>query len=264
MTKQLLKISRIAKIAFLSVVLCPLSSGFAQNDEAKIDEPRTNIEKWVEARQLLSKEASDWREQHETMTFRVNLLKEEIEALEKQIEDSRKDVSLADAKRSEMKAEENRLRAAVKVVQDIVPRYEQIILNLSRVFPQPLLERTKSLLAQIPKDPQNTTLSTSDRIILILGILNEVDKFNGNITVASELREIDTGDTVEVKTLYLGLAQAYFVDSNQQYAKSGSLVGGEWVWVEQNDHAHDIWTAIAMYENVIKPALFINLPVTIN
>ena len=262
----IMNISRIAKIAALIAVLCPLSSSssFAQSNGAKVDETRTIIEKWVESRQLISKETSDWHEQKAIMTFKINLLKEEIEDLKKQIEDSRKDVSLADAKRSEMEAVENSLRSAAQVVEDIVPRYEQNLLRLSRSFPQPLLGKTKNLLAQIPSDPEKTTLTAGERINHILGILNEMGKFNGTVTVTSELREIDTGKTVEVKSLYLGLAQAYFVDSNQQYAKSGRLADGEWVWEEQNEHAHDIWTAIAMYENVVKPALFIKLPVTIN
>jgi len=259
-----MNISQIAKIAALGAALCPLSSSFAQSNGANANEPPTIIEKWVESRQLISQETSDWREQKEIMTFKINLLKEEIEALDKQIEDSRKDVSLVDAKRSEMEAEENKLRSAAQVVQDVVPRYEQKLLRLSRSFPTPLLDKTKALLAQIPSDPEKTTLTAGERIIHILGILNEMGKFNGSVTVASELREIDTGDTVEVKTLYLGLAQAYFVDSNQQYAKSGRLAEGKWVWEEQNEHAHEIWSAIAMYENVIKPALFIELPITIN
>lgn len=259
-----MNISHIAKFAALSMVLSPLASSFAQNSNNQVEETRSIIEKWVETRQLMSKEASNWREQKEIMSFKINLLKEEIKALEQQIADSRKDVNLADAKRAEMEGEENKLRTAAQVVKKEVPRYEQNLLRLSKSFPKPLLDKTGSLLAQIPSDPNKTTLSVGERVILILGILNEVDKFNGNVTVVSELREIDTGDTVEVKTLYLGLAQAYFVDSNQQYAKTGSLIDGEWAWTEQNEYAHDIWSAIAMYENVIKPALFIELPITIN
>ncbi len=259
-----MNILQFAKFAALGTALIASATGFAQSSSNNIDQPSSMVETWVDARQILSQETNDWREQKNIMSFKINLLKVEIKALEEQIEESRKDVAQADAKRLEMEAEESKLRSAALVVENAVARYEQSILRLANSFPQPLLDKISSLLAQIPTDSADSSLTVGDRTIIILGILNEVDKFNANVTVVNELREIDTGNTVEVKTLYLGLAQAYFVDSNQQHAKSGRLAEGEWVWTEQNAHAHDIWTAIAMYENVVKPATFIELPITIN
>ena len=251
-------------MAALGTALTVSAGSFAQNSSQNIEETPSIIENWVNTSQLISQEASDWRERKVIMTFKINLLIKEIKALEEQIEESRKDVALADAKRLEMEVEEKKLRSASEVVEDAVPRYEQNLLRLAKSFPGPLLEKTSSLLAQMPADAEKTSLTGVERVNIILGILSEVDKFNGAVTVVSELREIDTDKTVEVKTLYLGLAQAFFVDSNQQFAKAGRLDGGQWVWTEQNDYAHDIWRAIAMYENVIKPALFIQLPITIN
>ena len=251
-------------MAALVTALTASAGSYAQNSSYTMGETPSMIEKWVNTSQLISQEASDWREQKVIMTFKINLLIKEIKALEEQIEESRKDVALADAKRIEMEVEEKILRSATEVVEDAIPRYEQTLLRLAKSFPGPLLEKTSSLLAQMPADAEKTSLTGAERVNIILGILTEVDKFNGAVTVVSELREIDTDKTVEVKTLYLGLAQAFFVDSNQQFAKAGKLADGQWVWTEQNDYAHDIWRAIAMYENVIKPALFLKLPVTIN
>ncbi len=251
-------------MAALGTALTASAGSFAQYSSQNIEEPPSMIEKWVNASQLISQESSAWREQKVIMTFKINLLLKEIKALEEQIEESRKDVELADAKRIEMEAEENILRSASEVVEVAIPRYEEALRQLAKSFPGPLLEKTSNLLAQIPVDPENTSLKDSKRVNIILGILHEVDKFNGAVTVASELREIETDKTVEVKTLYLGLAQAFFVDSHQKVAKAGRLEDGQWVWREQNEYAHDIWTAIAMYENVVKPALFMELPITIN
>ena len=238
-------------------------SGLAQTTSKKIEDTRSVIEQWVKTRQLISQEEYGWRGEKELITYKIELLKTEIDALETQIEESEEMVTTAERKRDELKTEEDLLRAASKVVGNDVRKFEEWIQKLSNAFPDPLKSRIGQFLNQIPKDPKNTKVSDGERMAIIIGVLNEVDKFNGGVTVVSELRDIDSGETVEVKTIYLGLAQAYYVDGKQENAAIGKPGPDGWTWQPRNESARDIYMAIAMYENIVKPATFVNLPVTI-
>ena len=84
----------------------------------------------------------------------------------------------------------------------------------------------------------------------------------------SDLREMRPDEsgvvkTLEVKTLYLGLGQAFFVDKKGQYAGVGKPSPEGWQWESNNDLASSISSAIAIYEGIKPPDNFIELPIVI-
>ena len=259
-----MKKSAYARVFVLGLTVALPLQGWGQTSAEKVEATRTVIEEWVKTRQLISQEDSEWRTQKELITYKIDLLKTEIEALDTQISESEEMVTTAEVKREELRIDEERLRTAAKVVGDDVRKYEEWILNLSKFFPDPLSHKVSQFLKQIPKDAKRTKVSDGERMAIIIGVLNEVDKFNSSVTVVSELREIGSGETVEVKTMYLGLAQAYYVDGKEKNAAIGRPSSGGWDWQTANESAHNIHQAIAMYENIVKPATFVELPVTIS
>ena len=64
----------------------------------------------------------------------------------------------------------------------------------------------------------------------VVGILSQADKFNTTLTATSESREIEGGKVVEVRTLYWGLATAYYVDASGEYAGIGYTGPDGWEW----------------------------------
>ena len=253
-----------AHITLLGLALSLSNSGQAQSDVAvRLEETRTTIEKWVDARQLISKERSKWREEHALIDYKIDLLGSEIEALSEQIEEYEERVTKAEANRSRFAAEEAALRSAARVVGDAIHGYETKLLALSKRFPRPLIDTITPILKQLPEDGAKTKLSVAERVANIVGILNEIDKFNANVTVQSELQKVNSGATIEVKALYLGLAQGFFVDEKQEHAAIGTPSSNGWEWKKSDDLALAISKTIAMYENIIKPATFVELPITI-
>jgi len=93
----------------------------------------------------------------------------------------------------------------------------------------------------------------------IVGILSQTDKFNTTITQTSESRKIDGGKTVEVRTLYWGLATAYYVDSSGQYAGYGYPTAAGWEWPRLDDAGETIKRLIDVYEGTGK-IQFIQVP----
>ena len=235
-----------------------------KKEEDKIQKARTVVSEWVKTRQIISKEKNDWTEKKSSIIYMIELLKNEIEALDIQIEESKEEATQADIKRVELEDEEAALRNASRVVDAVVADYEVKVQSIAKTLPDPLKEKLEPLLDQIPENPKKTRLSAGERMAIVIGTLNEIDKFNNSLTVISELRDMPDGVTTsEVKTIYIGLAQAYYVDSKAKIAGIGTPSEDGWVWEENTDLAASISRSIAIYENIIKPAEFVDLPVSI-
>lgn len=256
------------KIVSVSLLLSLVSalpiSGRAQSSSQYQNNGESILGKWVHTRQLISAKRSNWHEQKELLSYNVELLKTEIRGLDEQIAEAEEQAGEAERKQNVLRREEATLRDAAAIVEKKVRAYEADIHSLVKRFPEPLVDRISQFLAQIPVEPGASDLSLSERIIAVLRVFEEVDRFNKTVTVMSELRRVESGEIVEVKTLYLGLAQAYFVDGNKEFAAIGRPGAHGWVWTPDENHASEIGRSIAMYENLIKPADFVELPVSLD
>jgi hypothetical protein len=130
---------------------------------------------------------------------------------------------------------------------------------MSRV-PDPLKEELSPLMLRLPEEGKASRLPISQRLLTVVGILNKIDKFNTGITITSEIRSI--GDrSVEVKTLYYGLAGAYFASESADYAGTGAPGPDGWVWTENSEIIGDVTDLIMTYEGA-REATFVKLPVS--
>jgi hypothetical protein len=118
------------------------------------------------------------------------------------------------------------------------------------------------LSQRMPDDPANTEVSLSERFQNVIGILNEVNKFNRDITVTNELRELPGGSMAEVTVVYLGLGQAYYVTSGGDGAGVGRPAADGWEWTAANHLAPEIFRTVEILKNAQPPA-FVPLPVEI-
>jgi hypothetical protein len=130
-------------------------------------------------------------------------------------------------------------------------------------LPTPLVNRIKPLIRRLPDDPANTKLSLGERVQNIVGILSQADKFNTTITQTSESRELDSGTVVEVRTLYWGLAMAYYVDAAGEYAGIGFLGKDGWEWPQIDGAGPQIKKRLDAYEGS-EEIQFVEVPARIN
>ena len=96
----------------------------------------------------------------------------------------------------------------------------------------------------------------------VIGILNELNKFNYEITVTSEVQKLNSGESIEVTAMYLGLGQGYYVNANGTIAGVGSPSAEGWSWESADEAAAEIKDAISILKNE-KIASFIPLPVKV-
>lgn len=221
---------------------------------------RTVVEKWVEARQLKAKLEADWQVEKEVISQSIDAYERELESTEAQI--SKVDTGQTQVV-EEFEAttkEKESLTKYIDRLKEEVSRLEAKLTGLSKLLPLAVADRISPLLDRIPENPAETKLSISTRMQNLLGVINEVDKFNGSVSVVSELRKNQSGAEVQTQVIYIGLAQAYFVDPSGEFAGSGTPSDNGWQWSIKPELAEKIQNSIDIYKGS-QPAAFVGLPI---
>jgi FtsZ-binding cell division protein ZapB len=249
----------LLQILALGCALAPWSLT-AQND---VSGTRNVLDQWVETRQIISKEKSDWKIEQSILGDTVTLLKGQLERLEKSLEELEASATAADEDRSTLTSEKEELSAAANVVESKIGALETQLKSIIKALPEPLVNKIKPLVRRLPDDPTDTKLSLGERVQNIVGILSQADKFNSTLTETSESREIDGGKVVEVRTLYWGLAIAYYVDASGEYAGIGHPGPNGWEWPQIQDAGTEIKRLLDVYEGA-EDIQFVEVPARIN
>jgi hypothetical protein len=255
---------RVIGTLLLTSAICLLSSGdlFSETTDGDVDKTRAVLEKWVETRRIISQEKHDFELAREMLSERIELVGREIESLRAKISKTRESLTETDKKQAELLEENEKLKETSASLSGITIDLEVKTNELLKRLPDPIRERVKPLTQRMPKNPKETKLSLSERFQNIVGILNEVYKFNREVTVTSEVRKLPDGTSVEVTVLYIGIGQAYYVNGKGDVAGRGTVSAEGWVWTPANESAVKIAKAIAIFKNETTAA-FVQLPIEI-
>lgn len=223
---------------------------------------RGALEQWVATKSQISQERSEWRVARTVMEDRIQLLQREVDLLHTNTVEVRADIGEADEKLRALQGEAAEMQAATAGLQESVGGLEAQVKGVLGQMPAPIQERVRPLSQSIPADPADTKLGLSQRFQNIVGILNEVNKFARELTVASEVRELADGRSAEVSVLYLGLAQAYYCNANGGLGGVGVSGTNGWRWEARDDIAETVAGVLAVQRNE-RPAQYLRLPVSL-
>ncbi|MDR4506920.1 MAG: DUF3450 domain-containing protein [Candidatus Brocadiaceae bacterium] len=248
----------------LTAAICILCLGSAGAEVASgdVSDTRAMLEKWVETRRIISQEKHDFELAREMLSERIELVEREIESLRGKISETEESITETDKKRNELIEESEKLKNASVSLNGTVAELEIRTRELLKRLPEPIRERVRPLSQRFPENPDKTKLSLGERFQNIVGVLNEVNKFNREIVVASEVRELPDGASAEVTVLYIGIGKAYYVSGNGNAAGIGTSSPDGWVWSPANDAAAGIAGAIAILNNETAAA-FVQLPIEV-
>ena len=230
--------------------------------EARHGEIRALLEKWVEARQLVAKTGSDWQTDKEALEQTLALFERELRSVEDQWSNFGTNSAQVDLERTEAQALLKSSNEHLERSKEFATAFEGQLTNLLPQLPLPLREILKPLLNRLPADPANTRTTAAERVQVVVGILHELDKFNGALTLFSEKRATERGEEVAVETVYVGLGAAYFVNAAGDFAGTGSPGPQGWEWSPRPELASVVKEIIRIYRNE-RPARFVSLPVII-
>lgn len=239
----------------------PASPSAPSKAPPTLEETRLTLSKWIETQQIISKERNDWQQGKEILQGRIELVGKEVSQLGERITQSEAAVAESHKKRDELSAQNEQLKEVGAQLAGAVTEMESQVRKLSKLAPEGVLTRLTPLLQRIPPDPEKTRISTAERFQNVLGILNELNKANSEITIAYEIRQLSDGSSSEVQVIYVGLAQAYFLSPRGE-AGIGKPTDNGWQWRAANDQAGAILTALEIIQGKHPPA-FVALPITI-
>lgn len=252
----------------LTVALCLLASAAMSADKgaADVDDARATLQKWVEIRRIISQEKRDWTLAREVLNERIDLVQREIDAQRSKIGETAANTAEVHAKWSDLLEENATLKAASEALSHTLIKLEARTTELLQRLPEAIRVRVRPLSQRIPKhpfdNPDKIKLSLAERFQNVIGILNEVNKFNREITVSSEVLTLPDGASAEVTALYIGIGKAYYVSRNGSAAGIGTASPDGWVWQPANGDAQQIANAIAILKNE-QMASFVKLPIAI-
>jgi len=227
-----------------------------------VSDTRAALEQHIEIQKIISDEKRDWAIGKELLKERVAVIQQDIAALREKESEAQASITEADKTRIEMTERRDQLVEATSSLEGTIADLEVRTIALLERVPVPLREHVKPLSQQIPEDSGQTELRIATRFGNISGILQEVNKFNNEISVHSETLDHEDGESISVTTLYVGIAHGYYVNSSGSIAGVGRGTAEGWTWTEANEAAVKIAEAVAIVRNE-KPASFVQLPVTI-
>ena len=244
-------------------LLLPAGGMLAQDGGVDIENARDALERWVETRRVISAERRDWVLRRESLNDQIDLMQRKIETLREKMAEDQAKIAESDEEIGGLSADNDTLTEAFSALDAAVVGLEARVKTLLRRLPEPTLERVQTLRQALPDDSNDTKLSLTARFLTIVGILNEVTRFNREITVTTEVRTLPDGTSAEVAALYIGLGQAYYVTSNGDAAGVGTATDEGWVWTPADEAAPEVAKAVAIFRNE-QLAEFVRLPIKIN
>jgi hypothetical protein len=226
-----------------------------------LEDTRVLMGKWIETQQIISKERTDWQQGKEILSSRLDLVKKEITGLEEKIHTAQEAVDATEAQKKDLLAEKAKLDDQTTQLAAAVTEMEAGVRTLSKSLPEPVRTKLLPLYQRIPEDPTTTKVSVAERYQNVLGILNEVNKANNEISVEYEVRELEGGKPSEVRVIYAGLGQAWYVSAGGE-AGIGRPTADGWKWEPSKAIAGDVSVALEILQGKHSPA-FVPLPVKI-
>jgi hypothetical protein len=231
--------------------------------QTEVDVFRARTEQWVETRQLISEEKTEWDAEREILGTTRNLLGQQKEALAAEIAELEQSNTASDDERRDLLLERGDYQRAAGALEERIRDLEEQVLRLAPQLPEPLQEKLELLLVQIPAEPARAAPPLGQRLMNVLGVLAQAEKFNGTATFVGETRAVGGDQKVQVRTLYAGLAQAVYVDSQGNTAGMGRPGPDGWEFTEDPEIADEARRLLDIYEGNVDAIEFVRLPIEI-
>lgn len=245
----------------LTALIIALPQTHGRDDQAvqkEIVTAKTVISEYVNTRQQIARTKAEWEVYRELADRRISLYEREIRQLRGQIERAEAQTTQAEREIARIRGEIAEFRSANDIVARALPELEDQLREIAEYFPAPLTEKVGRLVRQLGRSRQAT-----ERMAVLLGILNEVDKFNSEFTMVPAEKRLDTGETRLVDVVYVGLTIGYYADRDGTIGGILRPARGGWEWEEDNSRAPAIRRALQFYSGEVKPAELVELPLEI-
>ncbi len=224
-------------------------------------ETRLVLDKWIETQQVIARERKDWQQGKDMLESRLELARKEAATIDEKLKQVEAASAVSAKQRSALQADIAKLKQSSERLSSAAYRLEANIRLSFPMLPDPVQTKLKPLYDRIPIHGATTKVTAAERFQNVLGILSEAMKANNEIPVVFEVRTLSNGKPAEVRVLYVGLGQAYYLSTTGE-AGIGRPATNGWVWEASDGIAREVLKAIEIQEGKRPPA-FVSLPVVL-
>lgn len=229
-----------------------------------MDQARALLQKWAETERLIASERHEWEQGKALLEGRITLVRQSVEEMKKKIAEA--ETKLADARKRAEEAEKEKADAkeASDALLAAAGELEKGVRDLVLRVPPHVKEKVKVLADRMPKEGADVkNIMAAERYQNVLGILNELNKNNLEIVSQPEIHEVTAGKKAEVKTVYVGLGQAYFVNAAGDIGGVGVPGADAWQWKTDPAIAKGMIEVLEVMKKTVSPKL-VELPASID
>jgi hypothetical protein len=243
--------------------LCLAAAPLFGQEDSPVKATKSKLDKWVETQQLISEEKNDWVVEKGILEDTRKLLQDELDMLNSKIETLESDSTEADKERDALLLERVEYMRAQNSMEDAVRQLELKLMEILPQLPTPLQKNLENLIVRIPEDPKKSNISVSERVVNVMAILKQTERFNRDVHLFGETEKMGDGDPRQVWRVYWGLAGAYYVDDQGNLAGIGTIGEEGWTFTPDNSLSSRLALLRGIKEGTVEDISFIPLPARI-
>jgi hypothetical protein len=252
-------------ITCYAVLLTTLCQGQSIPTQDPNQQMREDVARWVETMSRIQKEESEWSRDSEVLANYKEGLSNEISSLHQAIVDAKPRKEAAELHAKETILQHEQYVHTKKGISKQLYEAEQKLMQCILRFPQSLSKQPKvaqailDLKTSSTRSEEEREMNLSKRMYNLVELLTEVEKFQQEIHLTSELHKDAQGREFQLQVVYFGLAMAYGVNADQSFAVVGAPNDMGWQFTERIELASKIQELVDSV-NEPKNARFISLP----
>ncbi|MEM6911959.1 MAG: DUF3450 family protein [Verrucomicrobiota bacterium] len=212
---------------------------------------------WVQLRQTLSAEATEWQTESAHWQTLLELWDVEMDQLETLITEAGQAAVLEEERRSQLEASLAQARKEQATLRQVTARLTPRALTLVTRFPEPLRQELSAPVTEL----ELLETSSREQFRAIVEILTAAGDFHRQATIHTQTIELE-GQPLEVDVLYLGLARGWFATADGSQAGLTRPSAEGWSFESQPTLGPRVRQAMAVLKKETRPER-IRLPLAI-
>jgi hypothetical protein len=230
----------------------------------RMDQTRALLKKWAETERMMAAERREWEQGKSLLEARIALVEQSIEETNRKIREATEQLEQARKESAQVENEIMQARSSTDALRGVAADLESGLRALLERVPPSVQQKVKVLADRMPKAGSDAkAITAAERYQNVLGIINELNKSNLEIASQPEIHDVGQGRKAEVKVIYVGLGQGYFVNEAGDIGGHGVPGPKGWQWLTDPGLAPKAIEVIEVMKKSVSPKL-VELPASID
>lgn len=225
-----------------------------------IDSARTSVSDWVQAEQTISLESINWQADKALLVDMIAIAEKRVERLQEKVDEQESFNSLAQEERRKLIEQDTQIDTYSQAIEQFLAQAESQIRALHPRLPEPLADEMAASIKRLPDANSALNISLSERMQTVTTLLTQIHDFDAKVSLHQTIRALpSSSEEVAVRTIWVGLGQAYYLAPNDAGYGLPSTEG--WTWHSAPELSDSIKDSIQQLEGTSTTPQLIDLPV---